>query len=103
VLPKQFEEEKCQRRNKSLYKKVPAKIATNVINPASLDGFKPRAPPPEGLLVAEGVGTDPVDEGPCEDETPVDDERLAPVALALKAANVWSLVGLTAKTMPARQ
>jgi hypothetical protein len=48
-------------------------MATRVMIPASADGFMPRAP--EGLLVAEGVGIDPVDEDPGVDE-------LLPVALA---------------------
>lgn len=39
-----------------------------------MGGFKPRAPP-EGFLVAEGLGTEPVDD-PGEVE-----ELLAPVAL----------------------
>lgn len=84
--------------------------------PTSPDGLKPEAPPVE-LLDADGLGEDPVDEGvPAED-----DEELAPVALAcrdmtsvteeklrenefkgtLKASNVLSAVGFTAKTIPA--
>jgi len=63
-----------------------------------MGGFKPRAPP-EGLLVAEGLGWDPVE------DTDVDEEEveLAPVALSLKAWYVLSGVGLTAKTIPALQ
>lgn len=60
-------------REESVYKTDPARAATRVINPASMGGFKPRAPP-EGLLVAEGVGRDPV-------EDPGEDEELPPVAL----------------------
>jgi len=75
----------------------PAKMATKVIIPASLDALKPRVASFEGLLDADGLGTDPVDEGT------VEDEELAPVALDLKASNVLSAVGLTAKTIPALQ
>ena len=64
-----------QRRDESVYKTDPARTATRVIIPASMGGFKPRAPP-EGLLVAEGLGTDPVEDDPGEVE-----ELLAPVAL----------------------
>lgn len=85
--------------------------------PTSPDGLKPRASPLELLLDADGLGEVLVDEGvPAED-----DEELAPVALAyrnvmsvteeksrgneskgtLKASNVLSAVGFTAKTIPA--
>jgi len=56
-----------------------------------LDEPKPRAALFEGLLDADGDGTDPVEE----------EVVLVPVALALKASKVFSGVGLTAKTMPA--
>jgi len=78
-------------------------MATKVIIPASLDGSNPRA----ALWVADGLGEDPEaevwdpDEDPGEEEDP--DEGLPPVALALKASNVLSAVGLTAKTIPAWQ
>jgi len=64
--------------------------------PTSPDGVKLGAPPDE-LLDADGLGEVPVDEG----DPPEDDEELAPVALALKASNVLSAVGFTAKTIPA--
>jgi len=79
-------------------------MATKVIIPASKDGFKLRAPL---LLVAEGVAPDPdpdpVDEGLSEDEDEFELEELVPVALSLKASNVLSAVGLTAKTIPSLQ
>ena len=88
--------------------------------PASLDGPKPRAAPLEGLLDAEGLGTDPVDDPPDEgwdedeefplvalsygDRTSVTKEKRAGSAKrTLNSANVLLAVGLTAKTMPARQ
>lgn len=52
-----------------------------MITPTSVDGPKPRAPSPEGLLVAEGVGLDPED-GDATEEDPEDDVELEPVALA---------------------
>jgi len=73
-------------------------MVTRVIIPASPDGLKPRAPPLEGLLDADGLGVDPEGEG----ELP-EDVRLAPVALALKASYVLSGEGFTAKTIPALQ
>jgi len=92
-------------------------MAARVMIPVSPDGLKPRAAPFEGLLDADGLGIDAVD------EDPVEDEGVAPVALdcrdrvsvrrekprgrritrTLKASNVLSVVGLTAKTMPALQ
>lgn len=92
-------------------------MAARVIIPVSPDGLKPRAAPFEGLLDADGLGIGAVD------EDPVEDEGVAPVALdyrdrvsvtrekprgrrithTLKASNVLSAVGLTAKTMPALQ
>ena len=96
-------------------------MATRVMIPASPDGLKPRAPPVELVVVDEdGFEVDPVDEG---DPPPEDEEELAPTALAygdvmsvmkdklrgnnfegtLKASNVLSAVGFTAKTIPASQ
>jgi len=43
--------------------------------PANLDGFEPRMASFEGLVDADGLGTDPVD------EDLVEDEGVAPVAL----------------------
>jgi len=83
-------------REKTAQKSDAARMATRVMIPASPDGLKPRAPPFE-LLDADGLGVDPVDEG----DPPEDEEELAPVALALKASNVLSTVGFTAKTIPA--
>jgi len=73
ALKRRGEFKEGQRRDESVYKTDPAKTATRVIIPASMGGFKPRAPP-EGLLVAEGLGIDPV-------EDPGEVEELAPVAL----------------------
>jgi len=67
---------KPQRRDESVYKMDPARTATKVITAARTGGFRPRAPP-EGLLVAEGVGREPVEE-------PGEDEELPPVALVYK-------------------
>jgi hypothetical protein len=53
-----------------------------VIIPATLDGFKSRTAPPVELLVAEGVGPYPVDEG-LEVEGP--DEDVEVVLLAALA------------------
>jgi len=76
-------------------------MATRVMIPASPDGLKPRAPPLELLVLDDdGFEVDPVDEG---DPPPEDEDELAPVALALKASNVLSVVGFTAKTIPASQ
>lgn len=96
-------------------------MATRVIIPASPDGLKPRAAPLEGLLDADGLGVDAVDEEPDEEEFV--DETLVAAALVyrdwmsvtmeksrdnrikhtLKASIVSLEVGLTAKTMPALQ
>ena len=92
-------------------------MAARVMIPVSPDRLKPRAALFEGLLDADGLGIDAVD------EDPVKDEGVAPVALdyrdlvsvtgekprgrrikrTLKASNVLSAVGLTARTMPALQ
>jgi len=72
-------------------------MAIRVMIPVSPDRLKPRAALFEGLLDADGLGIDAVD------EDPVEDEEVAPVALDLKASNVLSAVGLTAKTIPALQ
>jgi len=72
-------------------------MAAKVMIPANPDGLEPRVAPSEGLVDADGLGTEPVD------EDPVEDEGVAPVALDLKAPNVLSALGLTAKTIPALQ
>jgi hypothetical protein len=85
-----------------VYKRVPARTATKVMIPASLDGSKAGAAPFEGLLLAEGVATVPVDEdGVDPDPDGDEDDELLPVAAALKASNDLLAVGFTAKTIPA--
>jgi hypothetical protein len=86
ALPKRFkvreEYKKCQRRDESIHKTDPARMATSVIIPTNPAGLKPRAP--EGVLVADGLATDPVDEGLVEDPKEDDEElpELLPVALS---------------------
>jgi len=96
--------EKIKGRDKFIYKTDPARIATKVKIPASLDGPKSKAALFEGLGDADGLGTDPVGVDPVGvGEDPAGGEGLAPVALDLNASNVLSAVGLTAKTIPALQ
>ena len=79
-------------------------------------GLRPRTAPLEGLLDADGLGLDAVDEDPVEDVVVLvaldyrdwmsvtgEKSRGRRIKRTLKASNVSLAVGLTAKTMPALQ